>query len=68
MQETKLNGDFIRQRRKELNMTQKQLGEAIGVSFRQISWIEKNVNGTTAARLFKLAKVLNVTIDQIFIN
>lgn len=68
MQETKLNGDFIRQRRKELNMTQKQLGEAIGVSFRQISWIEKNVNGTTIPKLFKLAKALNVDINQIFIN
>lgn len=68
MEEPKLNGDFIRQRRKELNMTQAQLGQAIGVSFRQISWIEKNVNGTSVSRLYKLAQALNVDINQIFVN
>jgi len=50
----------MRERRLSLNMTQEQLAKALGVSFQQIQNYE---NGVSAARLFDICKILNVSFS-----
>lgn len=56
----------IRQYRKELGLTQKELGEKIGVKHNTVSGYE---NGTTEPEqdlLFKIADALGVSINALF--
>ena len=48
----------MRERRLALRMSQKQIGEALGVTFQQIQKYERGVNRVSAARLFEICKVL----------
>ena len=65
MENVRFKGDFIRQRRKELGLTQTQLGERIGVSFRTISDLEKGKFGTRINRIPYLAKALNASVNEV---
>ncbi|TXH52475.1 MAG: XRE family transcriptional regulator [Desulfurellales bacterium] len=65
MENVKFKGDFIRQRRKELGLSQTQLGQEIGVSFRTISDIEKGKFGTRINRVPKLAKALKASVEDV---
>lgn len=65
MEHIKFNGDFIRQRRRELNMTTTELGQAIGVGFKQIYAIESGVNRTKPERIPLLAKALKAKVREI---
>ena len=47
-------------------MSQKQIGEALGVTFQQIQKYERGVNRVSAARLFDICKVLNVSLSSMF--
>ncbi|ARO55877.1 hypothetical protein B2G69_18225 [Methylorubrum zatmanii] len=51
--------------RKLQGLSQKELGEAIGVTFQQIQKYEKGVNRIAADRLFAIAQKLGVTVDQL---
>lgn len=53
-------GGRVRLRRMMLNMSQEQLGAALGVTFQQIQKYEKGLNRIGAGRLYHLASVLNV--------
>lgn len=65
MEHINFHGDFIRTRRKELGLSQAQLGQEIGVNFRTISEIEKGKLRLKFQRVPKLAKALKASIDEI---
>jgi transcriptional regulator with XRE-family HTH domain len=56
----------VRERRLALNMTQEELGKALGISFQQIQKYEKSVNRVSASRLYEICKVLNVSLSSMF--
>jgi transcriptional regulator with XRE-family HTH domain len=56
----------MRERRLALSMSQKQIGEALSVTFQQIQKYERGVNRVSAARLFDICKVLNVSLSSMF--
>jgi transcriptional regulator with XRE-family HTH domain len=58
-------GKRIRKRRQILEMTQKELAEAIGVTPQHISAIEQDKRDPSLSSLAKLAEELGVTIDYL---
>ena len=59
-------GARLRARRSLLGMTQTNLGDAIGLAFRQVQKYERGVNRISASKLFKLSQVLDVPIYYFF--
>jgi transcriptional regulator with XRE-family HTH domain len=59
-------GARIRERRLELNMTQTELGEKLGVTFQQVQKYEKGRNRVSAARLFEICELLEVSLASMF--
>jgi len=59
-------GARMRERRIALNMSQDELGRALGVSFQQIQKYERGRNRVSAARLFDICKVFNVSLSSMF--
>lgn len=55
-------GKRIRLRRVELNISQAELGEQLGVSFQQVQKYEKGVNRVGASRLSQIAEALKVPV------
>lgn len=56
-------GERIKNRRKELNITQVQIREATGISSGNMSGIESGKSLPSASALIELSKVLNCSID-----
>ena len=59
-------GAQMRERRLALNMSQQELGRALGVSFQQIQKYERGRNRVSAARLFDICMVFNVSLSSMF--
>lgn len=59
-------GKMIKKFRLQNKMTQKELGLRVGVKHNTISSYEKGTNEPEQDMLFKLAKTLNVSIDDLF--
>ncbi len=59
-------GSRVRLRRRLLGMSQKKLGEAIGLTFQQVQKYERGSTRIGASRLFDLARVLDVTVGFFF--
>ena len=59
-------GQRIRMRRKELGISQTELGKATGVTFQQIQKVEKGSNRIAASRLLMSAQALNVDVNWFF--
>lgn len=59
-------GSRLRERRKELGLSQVSVGEATGVTFQQIQKYELGTNRIAASRLYLLAKTLEVPLDYFF--
>ena len=59
-------GQRLRWRRRELRLTQEQLGEQLGLTFQQVQKYEKGVNRVSAGRLYEMARVLGVTISYFY--
>jgi putative transcriptional regulator len=57
----------IRNRRKELGLSQEELARKCGVSRQTVNAIENNKYDPTLALAFSLAKELCVTVDELFI-
>ena len=57
----------IRNRRKELGLSQEELAKKCGVSRQTVNAIENNKYDPTLALAFSLAKELQVTVDELFI-
>ena len=58
----RLVGQRLRWRRRELRLTQEQLGERLGLTFQQVQKYEKGVNRISAGRLYELSTVLDVPV------
>jgi transcriptional regulator with XRE-family HTH domain len=56
----------LRRRRRLVGMSQKQLGDAVGVRFQQIQKYECGANHVSAARLWSLADVLGVPMGYFY--
>ena len=59
-------GQRLRWRRRELKLTQEQLGEKLGLTFQQVQKYEKGVNRISAGRLFEMAKALTIPITYFY--
>lgn len=59
-------GSRLRMRRKELNITQQSLSQAIGISYQQIQKYENGSNRISADRLYYIANLLGVGISYFF--
>ena len=59
-------GQKLRRRRWMVGMTQKQLGEAVGIKFQQIQKYETGANRVSASRLYDMAKALEVPVSYFF--
>jgi len=59
-------GVRIKNRRRELKLSQTDLGNSLGVSFQQIQKYEKGLNGCSAKRIEELSKALHVSILYFF--
>ena len=58
-------GAFIRERRKEQNMTQKDLADRLGITDRAVSKWERGINAPDLSTLEPLSKLLGVTITEL---
>ncbi|WP_375703255.1 helix-turn-helix domain-containing protein [Bartonella sp. AD13SXNS] len=68
MQSQNLNIDLfigkkIRLRRKMLKMSQKTLGQHLGVTFQQIQKYENGLNRVSAGRLMEISDILDVPVS-----
>lgn len=61
-----LDGAKIRRLRKGLNMSQKELGEKVGLSETMIQWIETEVRNTETDKVPLFAKALEVEVGELF--
>jgi len=59
-------GTRVRMRRLMLNMSQSDVGEALGLTFQQIQKYEKGTNRISASRLHQMADVLQVPVPFFF--
>jgi len=59
-------GEKIKRMRQNRGLTQEQLAEAVDISQRALSAIERGENFVTAETLEKLLKALNTTSDELF--
>ncbi len=59
-------GRRIRERRREIGMSQAKLGNALGVTFQQVQKYEVGVNRVAAGRLWDMAKALEVDVTYFF--
>lgn len=63
---SKFVGSRIRSYRLNNNLTQKELGNKLGVKHNTVSSYEKGTNEPEQDTLFRLAKILNVSINDFF--
>ena len=59
-------GRRVRERRKEIGLSQGKLGSAIGIIFQQIQKYEIGLNRVAAGRLWDMAKALEVDVGYFF--
>lgn len=59
-------GRRLRRRRRLLGLTQQQLGATVGIRFQQIQKYESGANRLSAARLFELARALDVPVQYFY--
>ncbi len=58
--------NIIKNRRKELRLSQEELAKKCGVARQTVNAIENNKYDPTLALAFNLAKELHVTVDELF--
>lgn len=59
--------NIIRNKRKELGLSQEELAKKCGVSRQTVNAIENNKYDPTLALAFCLAKELQIAVDELFI-
>ena len=64
----KLLGLNIKAERVRKNITQEQFAEKIDMSLSHISKIEQGLTSPSAIALFKMAKILNLNMEEFFKN
>ncbi|WP_317380873.1 helix-turn-helix transcriptional regulator [uncultured Intestinimonas sp.] len=65
MRELEIFAERVRVLRKQRGMSQKELGEAIGLSHKSISTIESGSRTTTLEKLVMLARFFQVSTDYL---
>lgn len=58
--------NIIRERRKEIGLSQEELAKKCGVSRQTVNAIENNKYDPTLTLAFNLAKELNILVDKLF--
>ena len=58
-------GNRIRQLRKDNNLTQEALAEAIDLSYTYLGQVERGVRGINLSNLVKIANRFNVSLDDL---
>ncbi len=61
-------GKKLRILRKQHGLTQKQLGEVLGVNQTHVTRMEKGEKTPNAAMIIKIARFFNVTADQLMMD
>lgn len=61
-------GKFIRDQRKENNMTQEQLAEKLSISKNAVSKWERGLNLPDVSIMQDLCSILNITLNELFIG
>jgi len=59
-------GRRLKERRSFFNMSQKELGSLLGLTYQQIQKYENGKNKINLENLYKISKVLDVSIDYFF--
>ena len=59
-------GRRVRERRREIGMSQEKLGNVLGVSFQQIQKYEAGTNRVSASRLWDITEALEVDVGYFF--
>ena len=59
-------GNAIKQRRTDLGLTQAELAERVGVTRKTVNTVENSVFTPSALLAIKLAKALNVPVEDLF--
>lgn len=59
-------GQRFKERRQQLHLTQREVAEALGVSFQQIQKYERGLNRIPATRLYIASHMLNVRMEYFF--
>ncbi|KAF0114178.1 MAG: transcriptional regulator [Rhodospirillaceae bacterium] len=59
-------GNWIRERRVMLGLSQQQMADMIGVTYQQAHKYERGINRISAGRLFEIAQVLGVDVSYFF--
>jgi transcriptional regulator with XRE-family HTH domain len=59
-------GRRLRQIRRYKDLTQEQLAEAVGISVKFLSNIERGINAPSFETLEKLSKILRVPVEELF--
>ena len=59
-------GQRIREIRKSMEMTQSDLAKKIGVRFQQVQKYEAGANRVSASKLWMIAEVLGVRVEDFF--
>src|ERR1700680_2782034 len=62
----KHGGKRVRMRRLMLDMSQSQLGEALGLTFQQVQKYEKGTNRISASRLQRISEAFQVPVEFFF--
>lgn len=58
--------NIIREKRKDKGISQEELAKKCGVSRQTVNAIENNKYDPTLSLAFKLAELLNTTVDKLF--
>jgi transcriptional regulator with XRE-family HTH domain len=59
-------GSVLRRKRKEADITQEELAEAVGITFQQVQKYEKGKNRISCSKLYEFAKFLGVDVSSFF--
>lgn len=62
----KIFGKRIHELRKKNKLTQSELAEKVGLSTNFIGMVERGERNTSVDKIFKLAKVFNISLAQFF--
>jgi len=65
MEQENIFGERVLGLRKAKGLTQKELGEAVGLSYKAISTIESGSRGTSVEKLIELAVYFQVSTDYL---
>ena len=59
-------GEAIRSHRAEAGLSQRELGESLGVTFQQIQKYESGKNSVSASRIPDVCNAVRVSADELF--